>query len=521
MTKLKYPIGMQSFPEIREKGFAYVDKTQYIALLQEKGKYFFLGRPRRFGKSLFLSTLQAYYEGKRELFDGLAITRMQQEWTTKPVLHIDFTGQNYTDPNGLNSTLNQIFGQMEANYDCALPNETLGTRFQNIILKAYERTGQRAAILIDEYDKPLLDTVEQPELQEQYRNILRGVYGNLKRMDAYIETAFLTGISRFGKLNIFSDLNNLNDISMLKEFEGICGITSEELKKYFHQGIKNFAHENSISIEETLKLLQNNYDGYHFSTKFKEDIYNPFSLINALQSQQISEYWFSTGTPLFLIKRIKSQSIDLQELNEYEVTQPEIENVPFDLKGDAVPILYQTGYLTIKKYSPANGIITLGYPNKEVERGFLGQLLKAYSESSPANRTAFGILKFNKDVENGDIDGFMQRLQSLISSIGYDSFDRIGIEQQYQNVLYLIFKLLGYYCHTEYKTSSGRIDMLIETSRYIYAFEFKLNKSAREALDQINEKGYMLPFKFDGRQIVKIGANFNSETKSLDNWIIE
>ncbi len=520
MVVQKYPVGMRSFPEIRERGFVYVDKTRYILKMMDYGKYFFLGRPRRFGKSLFISTLKAFYQGRRELFDGLAVASSDHDWQPVPVLHLDFTGEDYTNQDSLDTVIERMLRDWEMTYGIEDTDPTYASRFRHIIKNAYEKTGQKVVILIDEYDKPLIDTIEHTELQERFRNQLRGIYGNLKKMDEYIRLAFLTGITRFGKLNIFSDLNNLNDISLMPEFSGICGITSDELREYFHPGIAAFADGNKCTVEDMYAQLKLNYDGYHFSPTGSVDIYNPFSLLNSLQRRSIGQYWFGTGTPLFLARRIKSHHINLSELSGVEVTQPEIENVPFNMEGDPVPVLYQTGYLTIKAYDTRTGIITLGYPNREVERGFIDQLMKVYVPAS-ADRTPFGILKFLNDIEKGDAESMMQRLRSLFSSINYDGFNLLDLEQHYQNILYLLFKLLGYYCHTEYRTATGRIDLTVSTDNYIYIFEFKLDKSAREALDQIDAKDYPLPFRADGRQIFRIGANFSSADKNISDYIIE
>ncbi len=520
MNVQKYPVGMQSFPEIRERGFVYVDKTRYIPELMDYGKYFFLGRPRRFGKSLFISTLKAFYQGRRELFEGLAVASCEHDWQPAPVLHLDFTGVNYTeDGKSLDTALVRMMEGWEREYDCPLPDVSLGIRFENIIKSAYDQTGRKVVILIDEYDKPLIDTIDRPEQQEIFRDQLRGIYGNLKKMDEYIRLAFLTGITRFGKLNIFSDLNNLNDISLMPEFSGICGITSDELREYFHPGVEVFADREGCTVEDMYDRLRRNYDGYHFSPTDSMDVYNPFSLLNSLQRRSIGQYWFSTGTPLFLAKLIKSHHISLTELSGLEVTQPEIENVPFNMEGDPVPILYQSGYLTIKAYDARTGIITLGYPNREVERGFIDQLMKVYVPAS-AGRTPFGVLKFLNDIEKGDAEAMMRRLRSLFASISYDSFNLLDLEQHYQNVIYLLFKLLGYYCHTEYRTATGRIDLVVSTDRYVYIFEFKIDRSAREALDQIDSKDYPLPFRADGRRIFKIGANFSSAEKNISDYII-
>lgn len=511
---------MQSFPELRERGFVYVDKTRYIRKLMDDGKYYFLGRPRRFGKSLFISTMRAYFEGRRELFDGLAIADMENEWAAWPVLHIDFTGQDYTVPDSLEHVIGHMLEDWEKEFGITEIAETDNLRFQNIISTAHRLTGKKVIILVDEYDKPLIDTIDYPELQERYRNQLRGIYGNLKKMDPHIRLAFLTGITRFGKLNIFSDINNLRDISLLSEFSGICGVTSEELRKYFHAGIAEFANWRKCTVEEMYEILRVNYDGYHFSPEGSPDIYNPFSLLNALSNKQIGEYWFSTGTPLFLVKRIRSQVLDLEDFNCVEVDFSDIENVPFNMEGDPVPILYQSGYLTIKRYDAETRLIILGYPNREVERGFLRQLMDIYT-SPRAIKSAFNILKFKSELQKGDVDGFMERLQAFFASIEYDSFDLLKLEQHYRNVIYLLFKLLGYYCHAEYKTANGRIDLVIENDSYVYVFEFKINKTAREALDQIDSKDYLLPYRFDGRKLIKIGANFTDARKNIDSWLTE
>lgn len=437
-----------------------------------------------------------------------------------PVLHIDFTGSNFTLNNSLDLVLDYHLKKWEKDFGITEIEQTIELRFQRVIHTAYEQTGKKVVILVDEYDKPLLDTIELPTQQETFRNILRGVFGNLKRMDAYIKFAFLTGITRFGKLNIFSDLNNLNDISLTTEFSGICGITSDELHRYFHDGVEAFAEKYAVSVEEMYDILRENYDGYHFSTQGSPDIYNPFSLLKSLMFKEVEDYWFSTGTPLFLVKRIQSQAIELRELNSVTVLRRQIENVPFDMKGDPIPVLYQSGYLTIKDYNPRNRFITLGFPNKEVEQGFMNQLLEIYIPET-ANKSVFSITKFINDVERGDIEGFMQRLQSFYAGINYDSFDLMNLEQHYQNVIYLLFRLIGYNCHAEYRTATGRIDLLIETDRFVYVFEFKLNKTAKEAIEQIDTKEYLLPFKPDSRKIFKIGANFNFEKKNLDSWIIE
>lgn len=516
---LKYPIGMQSFPEIRERGFVYVDKSGYIPLLDDYGKYFFLGRPRRFGKSLLLSMLQAYFEGRKELFAGLEVEKYETKWEKRPVLHLDFTGVNYEDEGSLNSALGNIMLNWESKYKISCPETNMGIRFGKIIQTAYEQTGKKVIILVDEYDKPLLDTVKYPERQDKFRNILRGVYGNLKRMDSFIGFAMLTGVSRFGKLSIFSDLNNLKDISMEKDFSGICGITSDELHQYFEPGVQAFADTIKTSVDEAYKTLKSNYDGYHFTEECYPDIYNPFSLMNALQSQKIRDYWFETGTPKHLIDVINNRQFKFQDLEDTEEPVSNIRNVAFDLDSTLVPMLYQSGYLTIKAYDAETDMLRLGYPNKEVRKGFLLYLMSRYTHGNES-KSWTDIVRFYNDIKVGNVEDFMQRLQSMFADFNQDGFNLINLEQHYQNVCYLVFRLLGCLANVEYKTSTGRIDMVVQMPDYIYVFEFKRNDKAENALQQIDDKNYPLPFKADGRKVIKIGANFSDKLHGLDSWEI-
>ncbi len=520
MAQVKYPIGIQSFSSIREGGYLYVDKTGYIAdLLNSASKFVFLSRPRRFGKSLLLSTIKEYFLGRQDMFEGLEISRREHDWVKHPVFHLDFTGANYNDPVGLTSKLNSRLTSWEK--ECGIEKEDgdFGVRFETIIKQAYEKTGQKVVILIDEYDKALLETVDKPELQQKYRDTLRGVYGNLKQMDKYIRFAMLTGVTRFGHLSIFSDLNNLNDISMRGEYAGICGITGEELHASFSSGVKAFSEKLGVSENEVYEELRINYDGYHFAPENLVDVYNPFSVLNALSARFFGQYWFQTGTPTFLIKMLKARQLSLRTLSEYECEIDDLTDVSFDL-GNFIPVMYQSGYLTIKKYNSRFQSVTLGFPNREVERAFLRQLLPYYTSLS-SQKTAFEIKRFVLDVEEGLTEDFMVRLQSLFADFQYDSFELRHLEQHYQDVIFIIFKLMGFYTRTEYKTASGRIDMVVKTPDYIYVMEFKMDRSAEEALAQIDTKDYLLPFKADGRKLIKIGANFDSTKRTLASWIIQ
>lgn len=378
MARLRYPIGIQTFSEIRENGYVYVDKTDYAFNLISGGKYYFLSRPRRFGKSLFLSMVHSLMAGERQLFEGLAISRRDWDWTPSPVLHLDFTGTDYDSPESLAGSLNSMFEPWEELYGCTKTDRPLDERFRNIIRAAHEQTRRKVVILIDEYDKPLLENIRNQERQEKFRNMLRGVYGNLKRMDAHIRFAMLTGVTKFGHLSIFSDLNNLSDISLDRRYAGICGITSEELREYFSEGIDEYAEKWNMSQEAVYEELRLNYDGYHFSPEGGPDIYNPFSLLSALEKCVISDYWFKTGTPTFLVEMIKSKRWQIVRLENTKVSRGAIENVSFDMKDSLLPVLYQTGYLTIKSYNKVSRILNLDFPNMEVERGFLESLMKIY-----------------------------------------------------------------------------------------------------------------------------------------------
>lgn len=517
MAKL-YSIGVQSFAALREEGYIYVDKTGFIENLVKGGKYYFLSRPRRFGKSLLLSTIEAFYQGRKDLFDGLAISRMEHDWQPHPVLHIALNAYEYNKPESLLNKFDYDFRLWEELYGTEKRSASHADRFRYIIEQAYVRTGKKVAILIDEYDKPLLDTANNRELQDIFRSQLKSIYGNLKTCDRYIGFAMLTGVSRFGKLSIFSDLNNLLDISLDEEYSAICGMTLDEINDNFSEGVRNLADKNGISVAETYGLLKENYDGYHFSPS-SPDMYNPFSLLSALKLRQIGSYWFSTGTPTFLVDMIRRMEIDLRDLEHLEENVDELMDASFDL-SNTVPIMYQSGYLTIKKYDARFNTVTLGYPNHEVERGFLNGLMKIFT-AGRNGRTEFVVRKFVLDVEAGKVDDFMTRLRSLFSGYHYDQMDLGNLEMHYRNVIYLTMKLMGFYTEAEMQTASGRIDLMVKTPQYLYLFEFKINGSVEAAMDQINDRDYLLPFRADGRTIIKVGANFDNSIRSISAWLVE
>lgn len=521
MARIKYPIGIQSFSVLREGGYAYADKTGYLHTLLDSGaKYVFLSRPRRFGKSLFISTIEEFFNGRRDLFEGLEISHHEYDWQPYPVLHFDLSGCPADSEDSLCLFLDDSLSRLESKYGIHSDKDKLiGLRLKEIILQAHMQTGRQAVILVDEYDKPLLDSVDNPELQNHFRIQLRAFYSNLKSQDAHIRFAMLTGVTKFGHLSIFSDLNNLIDISMQKAFSGICGITAAELRQCFGQGVSRLAESEGISVENAYEELKVNYDGYRFAPKDSLEIYNPFSILNALFAETIDNYWFKTGTPTFLVKLIKSKGLALQGLDDIEVGEDSVSSVALDYRNNIYPILYQSGYLTIKGYRPEFRRLKLGFPNREVEQGFYESLYKIYLPS-PHDDSAFNIDKFYDDVASGNPQSFMLRLQGLFADFNQDGFNRIGLEQHYQDVIFLIMKLLGFYAQIEYKTASDRIDLVVKTSNYVYVMEFKVNGNSEDAIRQIDDKGYLLPFKAEGKHIIKIGANFSNATRTLSDWLI-
>ena len=521
MNKTIYPIGIQNFEKIRKGGYLYIDKTALIYQLANTGSYYFLSRPRRFGKSLLLSTLEAYFQGKKELFEGLAIEKLEKEWTEYPILHLDLNIARYASTSDLEDILNRNLVAWEKLYGADPAERSLPLRFAGIIDRAYHKTGQRAVILIDEYDKPLLQALHDEELQNQLRNMLKPFYGVLKTMDRAIRFALLTGVTKFGKVSVFSDLNNLMDISMDNRYVKICGITGEEILIYLRDELQTLADIQGMSNEETLKKLKEWYDGYHFTAK-SEGIYNPFSLLNTFAKMEFGDYWFETGTPSYLVELLKHTHYDLYEMANTE-TDADVLNSIDSASNNPIPVIYQSGYLTIKGYDPEFGIYRLGFPNKEVEEGFVKYLLPFYT-SIQAFKTPFEIGQFVREIRSGNYDAFFHRLQSFFADTPYEGIagqkPERDTELHYRNVLFIVFKLVGLYTQVEYHTSNGRIDLVLQTDRYVYIMEFKLNGTAEEALRQIEEKGYALPFAGDDREVFKIGVNFSSETRNIEKWLV-
>ena len=511
----KYPIGIQSFENIRKEGYLYVDKTALIYQLVQTGKYYFLSRPRRFGKSLLLSTLQAYYEGKKELFDGLAMASLEKDWKTYPVLLLDLNAQRYDSVDSLTSILNDTLCEWERLYGTQESETTLSLRFKGVIQRAAEKTGRNVVVLIDEYDKPMLQAIHNKELQSSYRNILKAFYGVLKSKDAYLQFALLTGVTKFSKVSVFSDLNNLMDISMDNRYATICGITEQELVTDLGEYIRDLSETLQMSYEDLLRELQERYDGYHF-VEDSEGLYNPFSLLNTFARKKLGNYWFETGTPTYLVELLKENHYPLEHLTYEQATADTLTGID-TVDSSPIPVLYQSGYLTIKDYDPEFETYTLGFPNKEVEEGFTRFLLPYYAHIRSGS-SAFHIVNFVKEVRSGDIDGFMKRLQSFFSDTPYELVR--DLELHYQNVLFIIFRLVGFYTQAEYHTSEGRVDLVIRTDQFIYVMEFKLDGTAEEALRQIEEKQYALPFASDSRRLFKVGVNFSNATRNIEKWLV-
>ena len=513
---MKYPIGIQDFKTIRTDGYFYADKSALMYKLIKGGQNYFLSRPRRFGKSLLVSMMDYYFKGERELFKGLAIDQLEKDWATYPVLHLDLNAAKYTTSEALTSILESQLSRWEEVYGASPTEKVVSERFKGVIQRAYEKTGQKVAILVDEYDKPLLQAFGNAELMEDYRATLKAFYGVEKSMGAYIQFAFFTGVTKFSKVSVFSDLNNLADISMDKRYAEICGITEKEIHDNLDAEVESLAQANNLTKEECYDKLKLNYDGYHFEAG-TVGMYNPFSLLRTLDSQAFKDYWFETGTPTILVEALRKTNYNLEELTQEEVTADLLGSID-SIETNPLPLIYQSGYLTVKDYDEEFQSYHLGFPNLEVERGFTRFLIPYYTSLTPQQSSSF-IANFVKEVRTGQAEQFMQRLDSLFANGDYQIAG--DAELYFQNAVWVIFKLVGLYTEVEHHTTNGRIDMLIKPQDYIYIIEFKLDNSADDALRQIEEKQYAKPFEHDGRTIYKIGVNFSSQTRRIDDWKIK
>lgn len=511
-----YPIGIQNFEKIRTEDFLYVDKTAEIYKLAKEGRYYFLSRPRRFGKSLLVSTMEAYFSGRKELFSGLAIEKLEAEWKQHPVLHLDLSGVSYTDESVLERVLSDKLAKWETLYGAVNTSDILGLRFKEVIEAAYNKTGNQVAILIDEYDKPIIDNLGNEPTLSHLRSTLQGFYSVMKSMDARIRFGFLTGVTKIGKMSVFSGLNNLNDISMIPDYVDICGVSETELHEYFDESISELSSANEMSKEECYVKLKSMYDGYHFC----EDsigIYNPFSLLNTFQNKKFREYWFETGTPGFLVEVMRKTSFDVTTLENQTVDSILMSNADAIFENP-VPYLFQSGYLTITGYNDMFRLYQLGFPNQEVKNGFLNCLLKYYVPMSPDMSGTTLIYQLWHSITKGNPKSFMQILSSLFANTSYQIQGET--EKDFQYAMYIISALLGEYVQVERTTSNGRIDLIIQTKEFIYIFELKVNADADVALRQIDEKGYARPFEGDSRKLFKIGVNFSTATRRIEDWKI-
>ena len=507
-----YPIGIQNFEKIITGGFVYVDKTTQIYDLASTGQYYFLSRPRRFGKSLLVSTMEAYFRGRKDLFKGLAMEGLEKEWLEYPVLHLDLTGAAYTKVEELHSKLNSFLSAQEEIYGIRTSEKVASVRFEKVIDAAYRKTGRKVVILIDEYDKPIVDNIDAPELMEAFRRELQGFYSVIKGKDEFIRFAFLTGVTKLGKMSIFSGLNNLNDISMDLGFSDICGVSEEELKTYFDESVSTLARHCGLTKEECYGKLKTMYDGYHFS-EGAAGVYNPFSLLNTFKANRFRMYWFETGTPTFLVRYLKQIKCNLDNISKDKVSVETLTGANY-VAPAPITLMYQTGYLTITSYNERFNTYTLDYPNEEVKAGFLNSLSQLYAPA--LIQGDFSVYNFVEDIERGDVQGFMDRFTSFLSDNSYEI--QGDLELYFQNTMSVMLKMMGLYVKTEYRTSNGRIDIVFDTDKYVYIIELKRDLSPEEALRQIEAKGYDKPFLSSGKEIIKLGINFSSQTRTVDGW---
>ena len=511
-----YPIGIQTFSKIREGNYLYVDKTEYVyRMTHSASSYMFLSRPRRFGKSLLTSTLHSYFSGRKDLFHGLAMEKLEKEWTEYPVLHFDMSTAKHADSEQLLQELNlklygyeQIYGRLEEEVN---PNQ----RLMGLIKRAYEQTGEKVVVLIDEYDAPLLDVVHERENLDVLRNIMRNFYSPLKACDPYLRYVFLTGITKFSQLSIFSELNNIKNISMDEPYAAICGISEDEIRLQMKDDLGGLAKKLEITPEEALMKLKENYDGYHFTSP-SPDIYNPFSLLNAFADGKFGSYWFGSGTPTYLVKMLDKFGVKPSEIGRRQL-KSSVFDAPTETMTDAVPLLYQSGYITIKDYNKMLDLYTLDIPNKEVRLGLMESLLPYYVNNKTPEATTMVAYLFY-DIQNGDMDAALHRLQEFLSTIPY--CDNTRFEGHYQQVFYIIFSLLGYYVDVEVRTPRGRVDIVLRTKTTLYVMELKLDKSAGEAMEQIDLKNYPERFALCGLPVVKVAVSFDSERCTIGDWKI-
>lgn len=511
----KLPIGIQTFSEIRTENYLYVDKTAFMWRIANTGKPYFLSRPRRFGKSLLLSTFESYFEGRKDLFEGLAVADLEKHWNKYPILHLDLNAKKYESPVDLTAMLNQHLEKWEAIYGDEKKERGPEERFDYVIRRASEQSGCGVVVLVDEYDKPLLQALGNHALLDDYRRTLKAFYGVLKSSDRYLRFVFLTGVTKFAQVSVFSDLNQLNDISLDMNYATLCGITKEELLSTFGPELERQAVANDMTLNEVVETMTRRYDGYHFHPK-GVGVFNPFSVLNAFDKREFGSYWFQTGTPTFLVELLKESEYDLRTLIDgVEATASSFMEYRVDA-NNPIPLIYQSGYLTIKDYDARFANYLLAFPNDEVRYGFLDFLVPYYTSVVDDER-GFYIGKFVRELESGDVDAFLNRLQAFFADFPYDLNEKT--ERHYQVVFYLVFKLMGQFTGAEVLSARGRADAVVKTPKYIYVFEFKLHGTAEEALQQIDDTGYLIPYQADGREVVKVGVEFSQEKRNISRWV--
>ena len=525
MAVRKYPVGIQTFSEIIKKHYVYVDKTDLVWQLADYAKFIFLSRPRRFGKSLLSSTLHSYFAGKRELFEGLKIMELEQDWQTYPVLHFDLSGAKHMPPQQVKQELGRLMDEYEKTYGASPTESTPGMRMAGLVNHAYEQTGKQVVVIIDEYDAPLLDVLHDDQRLFDMREVMQEFYQRLKMLEPKLKFCFITGITKFSQLSIFSTINNLMNVTMLPQFSAICGITEHELTTTLHEDIELLAAKNEMNYEKMHAKLKLQYDGYHFS-KNSEEVYNPFSLIKAFLTGDVGGYWFDSGTPTFLIRQMQHFRTDITSLDGMYVPSTAFDK-PTEAMTTALPLLYQSGYLTIKGYDRESEIYALGIPNQEVRVGYADGLLPTYAGLDGSDVQTGFALKFWRALKKDDAEQAMREMQTYLAGIPYvEGFKRkleevSNAEGFYEYTFYLIFSMLNVYVRTQVKCAGGRADIVVWMPDATYVMELKINGTAQDALQQINSHGYALPYKADGRRIVKIGIRFSVDSKNVEDWCIE
>ena len=510
---MKYPIGIQNFEKLRREDYVYVDKTELIWKMVSEGAYYFLSRPRRFGKSLLISTLEAFFSGQRDLFKGLYVESVDWDWQEYPIMHLDLNTEKYESVQVLSDRLDLFLSVNEDVYGRNEYEKSLGARFEGVMRRAFEKTGKQVVVLVDEYDKPMLQAIGNDALQTEFRDTLKAFYGALKSSDRYIKFAFLTGVTKFGKVSVFSDLNNLTDLSFDHRYTELCGITKRELHQYFDDSVSELAKANGMTQEECYEHLKRDFDGYRFSIE-GPGMYNPFSVLNTLSSKRFKDYWFETGTPSFLVYQLQKTGYPLDAMTTEELSTTILNSIDI-MDDNPLPLLYQSGYLTLKGYNKEFDEYRLGFPNREVEEGFIKYLLPFYTPKT-REKSRYSISRFVENVRKGDAEGFMQRLSDFFANGDYQVMG--DLEIYFQNTMYVFFRLLGFYVEVERHSTRGRMDVVMQTPEFVYIIELKLDQSAAIALQQIEDKQYAKSFEGDPRKLFKIGVNFSSEQKLIDDW---